>query len=49
MTRIGLISDTHGYFDENIYKHFATADEIWHIGDFGDLSVVEKLQTLENQ
>ncbi|HRF20499.1 MAG TPA: metallophosphoesterase family protein, partial [Chitinophagaceae bacterium] len=35
MTRIGLISDTHGFLDEAIFKHFEQCDEIWHAGDFG--------------
>lgn len=35
MTRIGLISDTHGYLDETVFKHFDSCDEIWHAGDFG--------------
>lgn len=36
MIRIGLISDTHGYLDENIFKHFDKCDELWHAGDFGE-------------
>ncbi len=36
MTRIGLISDTHGFLDEAVLKHFDQCDEIWHAGDFGD-------------
>ncbi len=35
MTRIGLISDTHGYLDEAVFKHFENCDEIWHAGDWG--------------
>jgi predicted phosphodiesterase len=35
MTRIGLLSDTHGYFDPAIATHFADCDEIWHAGDWG--------------
>lgn len=35
MKKIGLISDTHGYLDPAVFKHFANCDEIWHIGDFG--------------
>ncbi len=35
MTRIGLLSDTHGYFDPAIDTHFAHCDEIWHAGDWG--------------
>ncbi len=36
MTRIGLISDTHGYLDEAVFKHFENCDEVWHAGDFGE-------------
>jgi uncharacterized protein len=36
MTRIGLISDTHGYLDEAVFKHFENCDEVWHAGDFGN-------------
>jgi uncharacterized protein len=32
---IGLLSDTHGYLDDAIYKYFDQCDEIWHAGDFG--------------
>lgn len=35
MKRIGLISDTHGYLDEAVFKHFEECDEVWHAGDFG--------------
>ena len=43
MTRIGLISDTHGFLDEAVFKHFENCNEIWHAGDFGD-DVAEKLK-----
>ena len=36
MTRIGLISDTHGFLDESVFEHFKNCDEIWHGGDFGE-------------
>ena len=35
MKKIGLISDTHGYLDDAVYKYFDSCDEIWHAGDFG--------------
>ena len=44
MTRIGLISDTHGHFDPAIEKHFANCDEIWHGGDWGNPEVVQLLK-----
>lgn len=43
MTRIGLISDTHSYLDEAVFKHFADCDEVWHAGDFGNVELVDKL------
>lgn len=43
MTRIGLISDTHGFLDESVFKHFDTCDEIWHAGDFGTIELADKL------
>ena len=43
MKQIGIISDTHSYLDEAVFKHFETCDEIWHIGDFGDPTVAAKL------
>jgi len=46
MTRIGLISDTHGYLDENVFKHFENCDEIWHAGDFGNKEIANCLVTL---
>lgn len=42
MTKIGLISDTHGFLDPAVFKHFADCDEIWHAGDFGS-NVAEEL------
>jgi hypothetical protein len=35
MKKIGLISDTHGYLDDAVFKYFDDRDEIWHVGDFG--------------
>lgn len=43
MTRIGLISDTHGFLDEAVFGHFEECDEIWHIGDFGSKELAAKL------
>jgi len=45
--KIVLLSDTHGYLDEQIIKHVATADQVWHAGDFGTLEVSNKLSALK--
>ena len=37
MIKILLLSDTHSYIDNQILKHVKQADEVWHVGDIGDL------------
>ena len=44
MKRIGLISDTHHYLDDAVFKHFDKCDEIWHGGDFGTALISDKLK-----
>ncbi len=44
MTRIGLLSDTHGWLDPAIEKHFENCDEIWHAGDFGNSAIADELK-----
>lgn len=46
MTRIGLVSDTHGFLDDAILDHFKNCNELWHTGDFGP-EVAEKLRAFE--
>lgn len=43
MIRIGLLSDTHGYLDEQLFDFFESCDEIWHAGDIGEGQIMEKL------
>lgn len=33
---IGIISDTHCWFDDPLKKFLEPVDEIWHAGDFGN-------------
>lgn len=44
MKKILLLSDTHGYMDDRILAYAEKADEVWHAGDIGDLSVTEALK-----
>jgi putative phosphoesterase len=44
MKKIGLLSDTHGWLDEGVAKHFQHCDELWHAGDFGGIAVAEDLE-----
>lgn len=44
MKRIGLLSDTHGYWDERYLQYFEDCDEIWHAGDIGSEEVADRLE-----
>ena len=44
MTRIGLLSDTHGLLDKRVLEHFKDVDEIWHAGDIGSAEVLQALR-----
>ncbi len=44
MTKILLLSDTHSHVDEVMLKYINQADEIWHAGDIGHLSVTDTIQ-----
>ena len=44
MTRIGLLSDTHGLLDRRVFEHFKDVDEIWHAGDIGSDMVLHRLR-----
>lgn len=44
MKTIGLLSDTHSYLPDAVFKHFADCDEVWHAGDVGSLHLLEALQ-----
>lgn len=45
--KIGILSDTHGFLDDKVFKHFATCDEIWHAGDIGNESVLNQLKSFK--
>ena len=46
-TRIALLSDTHGFIDDEILDHCQLCDEIWHAGDIGAKSVMTALEGLK--
>jgi putative phosphoesterase len=47
MKKIGLLSDTHAYWDDKFIQYFSGCDEIWHAGDIGSEEVLNKLQALK--
>ena len=46
MKRIGIISDTHSYWDERYSKYLEPCDEIWHCGDFCSTEMADRLAAI---
>lgn len=46
MKKIGILSDTHGYWDDRFSTHFADCDEIWHAGDIGSDDILDRLEAI---
>ncbi|MBQ2878986.1 MAG: metallophosphoesterase family protein [Bacteroidaceae bacterium] len=44
MKRIGILSDTHGFWDDKYLFHFADCDEIWHVCDICSDIITSKLE-----
>ena len=47
MTKIGLLSDTHGWIFPSVYEFFKDCDEIWHAGDIGGTDVARCLSSFK--
>jgi len=47
MKKILLLSDNHSYIDDKILKYVKQADEVWHAGDIGDLTVTDAIKALK--
>jgi putative phosphoesterase len=43
MKKVGILSDTHYYMGEEIFRHLEGCDEIWHAGDIGSIEVADQL------
>ena len=45
--KISLISDTHGYLNPDFFNYTRECDEIWHAGDIGNASLLDKLENFK--
>lgn len=43
MKKIGIISDTHNCFDDDLRKFLDPVDEIWHAGDIGSQETADRI------
>lgn len=46
MTKVGIISDTHGYWDEKYATYLGECDEIWHAGDIGSVELADRFENM---
>ena len=47
MKKIGIISDTHAFWDEQYETYLGECDEIWHAGDIGSIEVTDKFESMK--
>lgn len=47
MTVIGLISDTHGCWDDRYEQYLGGCDEIWHAGDIGSIELADRFEAMK--
>lgn len=46
MKKIGIISDTHGFWDDRYITYLDSCDEIWHAGDIGSSEVADRFEAM---
>ena len=47
MIKIGLLSDTHAWWDDRYVTYFSGCDEIWHAGDIGSETLALQLASIK--
>lgn len=44
--RIGIISDTHGFWDDKYDTYLDDMDEVWHAGDIGTTELADRFEAM---
>lgn len=47
MKKVGIISDTHNYWDDRYEQYLGDMDEIWHAGDIGSTELAERFEAMK--
>ena len=47
MKKVGIISDTHGFWDDRYEHYMGELDEIWHAGDIGSTELAERFEAMK--
>ena len=45
--KIGILSDTHAYWDDQYITYLNDCDEIWHAGDIGSLELADRFEAMK--
>lgn len=44
--KVGIISDTHGYWDDKYLQYLDSCDEVWHAGDIGTMELADRFEAM---
>jgi uncharacterized protein len=44
--RIAILSDTHGFIDDEVLEALQSVDEVWHAGDIGARAIITAIEHL---
>ena len=47
MTKIGILSDTHGFIEPRLFDFFASCDLLFHAGDIGNMETADTLSAFK--
>ena len=47
MTKIGILSDTHGFVEPRLFDFFASCDMLFHAGDVGSWAAADQLSSFK--
>ena len=47
MTKIGILSDTHGFIEPRLYDFFTSCDLLFHAGDIGNMETADALSAFK--
>lgn len=45
--KLGIISDTHGFWDDQYETYLGGCDEVWHAGDIGSMELADRFEAMK--
>ena len=47
MTKIGILSDTHGFVEPRLFDFFSSCDVLYHAGDIGNMEIADQFSAFK--